>query len=293
MPLNRREFIVTSSLAATAGALRPASLFGQQAPAQAPAAPVVPTFEAVRGNVGTFTARGGTMGWYIAPTACCHRQSPRTRAQMFLDGLKPRPRKIDIFSTRIITATILAATRPGRLYQDGGARERTGLQKKQAAAAKSEDAQAHPDETQGPGGQRGQGLSRPATTDSGTPAATSPCLRVANVVHMGFDVATAPRVDRPSGASIKNWIVLLDRSPRLRRRYRLHLRHAKVDAGEGLARRPARSGTTTAVLDYVQKGFQQASPRRMRRRCHHCPPRSRIQREPDGYLQMAYEVDRA
>ena len=61
MQQNRREFIVTSSLAVAAGAWSPVRLFGQQPPAAAAQPPTVPMFTALRRNVGTFTARGGTM----------------------------------------------------------------------------------------------------------------------------------------------------------------------------------------------------------------------------------------
>ena len=93
---NRREFIVTSSLAVAAGTFLPERLFGQQAPAQPP---TVPMFASVRRNVGTFTARGGTMGWLIGPDAVVVIDSQfADTSKMFLEGFKPMTggRKIDL-----------------------------------------------------------------------------------------------------------------------------------------------------------------------------------------------------
>ena len=60
--IDRRRFLVTSSAAIAAGALRPWPL-----PAQTPAPNGA--FEALRGGVGIFTLRGGTIGWLVAPDA--------------------------------------------------------------------------------------------------------------------------------------------------------------------------------------------------------------------------------
>src|SRR5215468_10250614 len=145
MQQNRREFIVTSSLAVAAGAIGPVRLFGQQAPA------AVPVFTPLRRNIGTFTARGGTMGWMVTQDAVLVIDSQfADTAQMFLDGLKTRtPRKIDLLINThhhpdhtggnkvlrpMVTKIVAHANVPG-------------LQKKQAAAAKTEDAQAYADET--------------------------------------------------------------------------------------------------------------------------------------------------
>ena len=99
MNANRREFIVTSSLAVAAGALVPERLFGQQAPPAAPQPPTVPMFASLRRNVGTFTARGGTMGWLVAPDAIVVIDSQfADTSKMFLEGFKPMSggRKIDL-----------------------------------------------------------------------------------------------------------------------------------------------------------------------------------------------------
>ena len=75
MRFNRREFVLTSSSALAAGVFGPSMLFAQQA---APAPPTVPVFAPLRRNVGTFSARGGTMGWLVvAPGRAGDRQPVR------------------------------------------------------------------------------------------------------------------------------------------------------------------------------------------------------------------------
>src|SRR4051812_14331025 len=149
MTFSRREFMVTSSLAVTAGTLRHVSVFGQ-APAQTPP-PAVPVFETLRGNVGTFTARGGTIGWLVAPDAALiiDTQFPDT-AQMLLDGLKSRTsRKIDLLISTHHHADHTGGNkvvRPSVTKIVAHANE-PELQKKQAIAAKNEDVQVYPDET--------------------------------------------------------------------------------------------------------------------------------------------------
>ena len=110
MNWNRREFIAVSSLAAASGVFAAPEVFGlqqsqtpsPQTPSSQPAAPppvVTPKFDSLRRNVGTFSARGGTIGWLITPEAFVVVDSQfADTAQMFLDGSKQRtPRqKIDL-----------------------------------------------------------------------------------------------------------------------------------------------------------------------------------------------------
>lgn len=72
--MNRREFIVRSSLLASAGLLARSSFAADSAaaaapttvPVKTPAGPVAkwtPEFKPLRRSVGLFTGRGGTIGW--------------------------------------------------------------------------------------------------------------------------------------------------------------------------------------------------------------------------------------
>ena len=62
MRSSRREFLTGSTSALVAGAFAPALVRGWQQPQQSPPLPV---FTDVRRNVGTFTMRGGTIGYLI------------------------------------------------------------------------------------------------------------------------------------------------------------------------------------------------------------------------------------
>ncbi|MQA29194.1 MAG: MBL fold metallo-hydrolase [Luteitalea sp.] len=297
MPLSRREFIVTSSLAVTAGALRPASLLGQQTPAP----PVVPTFEALRSNVGTFTARGGTIGWFVGPDAVVvvDSQFPDT-AQMFLDGLKSRTqRKIDVF---INTHHHGDHTGGNKLLRSSAIKmvaheNEPGLQKKQAAAAKTEDAQAYPDETFKDSWKANVG-NEVVTAKYYGPGHTSGDVAVfferANVVHMGDLMFSNrhPRVDRPSGASIKNWIALLDQVTKEHGADTIYIfGHAKA----GMPVKGSRADLLgfrdyfTALLDYVQKGISAGKSADEITKVAALPGFTGFEGVPTGTLQMAYE----
>lgn len=297
MSLSRREFIATSSLALTAGALRPASLLGQQTPA----APIVPTFDAVRGNVGTFTARGGTIGWYVAPDAVViiDSQFPDT-AQMLLDGLKARTaRKIDVFINTHHHRDHTGGNkvlRPSVVKMVAHENE-PALQKKQAIAAKAEDAQAYPDETFKDSWKVNVGP-EVVTAKYYGPGHTSGDIAVfferANVVHMGDLMFSNrhPRVDRPSGASIKNWIVLLDSVTKEHGADTIYIfGHAKV----GMPVKGTHADLLgfrdyfTAVLDYVQKGISGGKSADEITKVTAVPGFAGFEGNPTGTLQMAYE----
>src|SRR5690349_2028645 len=151
MDSNRREFILRSSMAVAAGALLPRPLFAQ-APAAAPQPPTVPMFASLRRNVGTFTARGGTMGWLVGPDAVVVIDSQfADTSKMFLDGFKPMigGRKIDLL---INTHHHPDHTGGNKVLQPSVVKivaqeNASGLQRKQAAAQKSEDQQAYADTT--------------------------------------------------------------------------------------------------------------------------------------------------
>ena len=264
---NRREFIVRSSLAVAAGALVPGRLFGQAPAAQQP--PTVPVFASLRRNVGTFTARGGTMGWLVGPDAVVVIDSQfADTSKMFLEGFKPMigGRKIDLL---INTHHHPDHTGGNKVLQPSVVKmvaqeNAPGLQRKQAATQKSEDQQAYADTTYktdwkvdlgsevvsahhyGPGHTGGDGVIY---------------FQKANIVHMGdlMSHQRHPRVDRPSGASIRNWLVTLEKVVKDHNADTLYIfGHSKVGApvtgpkGDLLALRDYFS----AMLDDVQKGIK-------------------------------------
>jgi glyoxylase-like metal-dependent hydrolase (beta-lactamase superfamily II) len=300
MSLTRREFIVTSSLAVTAGALRPAGLFGQQAPAN-PAPPAVPVFEVVRGSVGTFTARGGTIGWYVAPDAvlAIDSQFPDT-AQMFLDGLKTRTqRKIDVFINTHHHGDHTGGNKVLRPFVTKmiAHENEPALQKKQAVAAKNEDAQAYPDETFKDAWKTNVGNEVVIAKYYG-PGHTSGDILVffqnANVVHMGDLMFSTrhPRVDRPSGASIKNWIATLEK---VTKEYAADTRYIFGHAKMGMAVTGTQKDLLgfrdyfAGLLDYVQKGIAAGKSADEITKVASLPKFEGFEGNPTGTIQAAYD----
>jgi glyoxylase-like metal-dependent hydrolase (beta-lactamase superfamily II) len=219
MYLDRREFVVLSALG-FAGTLGGRSLFAQ-APAGAPAqAPTVPEFKDVRRNVGVFTARGGTIGYLVTADAVIVVDSQfADTAPMFLDGLKPKTtRKIDLLinshhhpdhtgGNKVMQPNV------GKIVAHVNV---PGLQKKQAAQQKSEANQAYADTTFDKDWKTSLGKETVSARYYG-PAHTSGDIAItfesANVVHLGdlMSFQRNPRADRPAGASVPNWIPVLER----------------------------------------------------------------------------------
>jgi len=267
MPSNRREFIVRSSLGLAACALAPARLLGQQPAPAAAQPPSVPVFTPLRRNVGTFTARGGTMGWLVTSDAVLVIDSQfADTAPMFLEGLKTRTtRRIDLL---INTHHHPDHTGGNKVLQPMVAKivaheNVPGLQRKQAAAQKSEDAQAYADTTFKDGWKTDLGNEIVSTRYYG-PGHTSGDAVIffqrANVVHMGdlMSHQRHPRVDRPAGASIRNWLVTLEKVVKDHTADTIYIfGHSKAGApvtgprGDLMALRDYFS----AMLDYVQKGI--------------------------------------
>ncbi|HEY7191220.1 MAG TPA: MBL fold metallo-hydrolase [Vicinamibacterales bacterium] len=265
---NRREFILRSSLAVAAGALGSTRLFGQQAPAAAAQPPTVPVFTPIRRNIGTFTARGGTMGWLVTPDAVLVVDSQfADTAQMFLDGLKTRtPRKIDLLLNTHHHPDHTGGNKVLRpMVTKIVAHENVpGLQKKQAAAAKTEDAQAYADETFKDGWKVDIGKEKVSTRYYG-PGHTSGdaviFFQEANIVHMGdlMSHQRHPRVDRPAGASIRNWLVSLEKVTKDHNNDTIYIfGHSKVGAPVTGPKQDllALRDYFSAMLDYVQKGIK-------------------------------------
>jgi glyoxylase-like metal-dependent hydrolase (beta-lactamase superfamily II) len=264
MPVSRRDFVATSSLAVAAGLFGRGQLFAQQpAPAQPP---TVPAFAPIRRNVGTFTARGGTMGWLITPDAVLVIDSQfADTSQMFLEGMKSRTtRKFDLLvnshhhpdhtgGNQVLRPNV------GKIVAHANV---PGLQRKQAAAAKSEAAQAYADETFTDTWKTTIGNEVVSAKYYG-PGHTSGDAVItferANIVHMGdlMSHQRHPRVDRPSGAAIKNWLVTLETVTKAHDNDTVYIfGHSKVGLPVTGSRRDvlALRDYFTALLDYVQKG---------------------------------------
>ncbi len=261
MPWNRREFLTASSLVlAGAGCARPAS-------AQAP--PIAGTFREVRGGVGVFLGRGGTIGWVIAPDAVVlvDSQFPDAAA-VCLDGLKTRTtRSIDaLINThhhgdhtggnavfRPATRTIVAHERA------------VELQRRQADAAGATQAPpvAYADTTFGDRWRQSFGRVTMSAAHHGaahTGGDVVVLFEGANVAHMGDLVYNRrhPNIDLPAGASMRNWVRVLEATTAdLEADTRYIVGHAAEgqDVVVGRADVLYFRDYLSAVLDHVQKSI--------------------------------------
>jgi cyclase len=212
--MDRREFVITSTAALVATAFRHHPLLAYQQ------APPAPTFTPIRRDVGHFTARGGTIGWMVNKEAvvAIDTQYANT-AQMCLDGLKERAsgRAIDItFNTHHHgdhtggNAIFKAASK--RMVAHARAVE---LMKQTVSAQPDVPPPAVADrtftetwsETLG-----GETITAKHYGPGHTGGDAVIHFQRANVVHMGdlLFVELHPRVDRPAGASIQNWMKTLE-----------------------------------------------------------------------------------
>jgi cyclase len=215
--MDRRNFMILSTAAVALHPFR--ALLGAQTPQPQTPPPPSPKFESIRRNVSYFTARGGTIGWLDnkASLITVDTQFPDT-AKLFLEGLKLGDRKIDVaFNT----------------HHHGDHTNGNGLFK--AAAKKLVAHQRVPELQKMVAAQPPANPSNPppapvfadATFDKtwsekfGDETVTARhygpghtggdaivIFEGAQVVHMGdlYFNELHPRVDRPGGASIQNWI---------------------------------------------------------------------------------------
>jgi cyclase len=274
MKLDRRQFIVLSSGALTVAPItRLLAQPPQQPTPQAgapPAAqpPITPAFADVRRNIGIFTARGGTIGWLINKDAVVvvDTQYPDT-AKLCVDGLKGKTggRGVDlVFNThhhadhtggnavfRPETKKIVAQARVPELQKQVASTTPNAAPPVVADATFEKSwSEKVGDETitayfNGPGHTGGDGILH---------------FERGHIVHMGdlLFYQFHPRVDRPSGASIQNWITILEKVAKDMPGDTIYIAgHAKT----GLAPTTDRKGVLRfrdyfdAVLQTVRKGI--------------------------------------
>jgi cyclase len=232
MTFTRRHFLVSSSAALAAGVFRPIDVFGRQGQA-----PVTPVFREIRRNTGVWTARGGTIGWLVndAGAIAVDSQFPDT-AQLCVERLLQESGKGEI-AALINTHHHGDHTggngvfRPKTTRIIGHANVPKYMQATYDAAMARRATQDPPPDTPPPAAPAvpdrtfthtwgiEHGNERVQITHYG-PAHTGGDAVVhferANVAHMGdlmFNRAH-PVIDRVNGASIANWIVVLERLAR-------------------------------------------------------------------------------
>jgi cyclase len=224
--MNRRTFLHRSALAASAALLSRARVNAQPAPAYPPAAPTpappptVTTFTPLRRGVGIFTGRGGTIGWLVNAdaVAAVDAQFPDTAAK-FLSDLPGRSgREFDV----VINTHHHGDHTAGNVVLKPAAKRIVAhvnvpeLQRLRAEQAKNLDQQVYADLTFADSWRTELGDETVQARHFG-PAHTKGDIIVtfekANVVHMGDLMFNRvyPVIDRPGGASIRAWIVLLEK----------------------------------------------------------------------------------
>jgi cyclase len=262
---DRRRFITTSSLALAGTALTRAPLFGQT-PAQGPP-PAVTKFEDIRRNVGIFTGRGGTIGWLATPAGAVavDAQFPDT-AEICVKGLQEKSAKgIELLinthyhgdhtggnpAFRSAVKKIVQQERCAKLHKDTTAKAGTEAQQAYADLTFGESWSQEIGDEKVWGNFYGAG-------HTGGDAVIF--FERANVVHMGDLMFNRlhPRIDRPSGASIKSWINVLERVAKRHANATFIFGHAKPGSP---VTGPAKEllylrDYFTAALDHTRKGIK-------------------------------------
>jgi cyclase len=229
MTITRRRFIGASSAALAAGAFTRFELL-----AQPPQQPVTPVFEAIRRNVGFWTARGGTIGWLVNPegAVAVDSQFPDT-AQLCVERLLKESGKAEIAALinthhhgdhtggngvfREKTKQIIGHANVPKYMQ--ATYEQAMARRKQQDPAPTTPAPGEPvvpDRTFTDTWSFEHGNERVTARHYG-PAHTGGDAVIhferANVAHMGDLMFNRlhPVIDRANGASIQGWIGVLER----------------------------------------------------------------------------------
>jgi glyoxylase-like metal-dependent hydrolase (beta-lactamase superfamily II) len=216
--MNRRNFLVLST---TAVALHPFRALVGARTAQPQAAPPAPKFESIRRNVNYFSLRGGTIGWVSnsGGLVTVDTQYPDT-AKIFLEGLKERAgdRKIDVaFNTHHHgdhvggNGAFKAAAKRLVAHQRVPELQKMVAAQPPANPSNPPPAPVFPDATFDKTWSETFGDETVTAKHYGPGHTGGDAIIIferAQVVHMGdlYFNELHPRVDRPGGASIQNWI---------------------------------------------------------------------------------------
>ena len=260
---DRRQFLTSASFAVAGVALARVPLLGQ---AGQPQTPPPTTFTDIRRNVGFFTGQGGTIGWLAndAGAVAVDAQFPAT-AKACVEGLQKKAAKgIQLLinthyhgdhtagntAFRPAVKTIVQQERCAKLHRDTTEKAGTSAQ------------QAYADVTFGESWSQDLGDEKVWAYYYGPGHTGGDAVIVferANVVHMGDLMFNRlhPRVDGPGGASMKNWISVLERVAKRHADATFIFGHAKQ--GQPVTG-PAKEllyfrDYLSAALQHVQKGI--------------------------------------
>jgi glyoxylase-like metal-dependent hydrolase (beta-lactamase superfamily II) len=257
--MDRRQFLINSSLLAAGAAMPFNNIFAK---AQG-------DFTILRRNVGYFTERGGTIGWLAADDGMViiDSQYPQT-AKNCLNGLKDRSNHpLDLL---VNTHHHGDHTSGNSTFQEVAekmvAHENVpGLMKKANEQANGEGNMAYPTTTYSDRWSMDVGDETVHATYYGrghTSGDSVVYFENANVVHMGDLVFNRmnPYTDRPAGASMQNWIEILNTVADEYPADAMYIfGHGNPEYGvtgdkEGLV---VMADYLSGILDYVQKGIEQ------------------------------------
>lgn len=263
--MNRRQFLLRSALMGAAATLPVSKFFalGQES-----------TFKTLRRNVGTFTSRGGTIGWLVneGGIVVIDSQFPES-AENCISGLEEK-REV-AFEMLINTHHHGDHTAGNPVFKEKVERivAHQNVPDLQRAAAESRgqealDSQVYPDTTYEESWSEEVGDETIHLTHYGpahTGGDTVVYFEKANVAHMGdliFNRAH-PFIDRGAGANISNWIITLNKTAEELPADAMYIfGHGNTDYGitgtkEDLA---AKVDFFEALLDYTQKGIDAGKP---------------------------------
>jgi len=257
--MNRRTFLASTSAALAAGTLR-----AWPALAQAGTPKPQTKFTDLRRGTGLFTGRGGTIGWLVTDEGAVvvDSQFPGT-AEACVEGIKSRSRRgIHVLINTHHHGDHTAGNkvfRPAAKFIVAHANS-AEWQRMVAEQAKTGAEQAYPDQTFPNVWQLKIGGERVVATYYGfahTSGDVAVAFESANVVHMGDLMFNRfhPYIDREAGASIANWITVLERVPREHNAETTYIfGHGKDGAVTGSRADLMRfRDYLTALLDYTRK----------------------------------------
>lgn len=281
--MNRRDFLVRSSFFTAAGLMARSVASSAEAPASAPAAPkpamaaaaapTVTEFRPLRGDVGLFTGRGGSIGWLANKNAlvAVDTQFPDTAAT-FAMGLPGRNNRTFDFVLNThhhgdhtggnpvlkpIAKTIVAHANVPK------------LQFAAAEKANTLDKQVYADATFPEVWRREIGGEVVTAQYHGTGHTSGDVIILfekANVVHMGDLMFNRiyPAIDRGAGASIKHWIVVLEEAVKTYPADAIYIcGHGSTQFGPTCKRGDLLTlrDYFTGLLDYTQKKIAAGEPK--------------------------------
>lgn len=257
--MDRRQFLLRSTLLA-AGAALPFKEILAHPPGE---------FKPMRRGVGYFTERGGTIGWLASPEAMVviDSQYPET-AKHCLNGLRDRTgHSLDL----LINTHHHGDHTSGNPVFRGVAEKMVAhenvpkLMKKANRESEGEGNIAYPSTIYSKSWKMDVGDETVHAKYYGrghTSGDSVIYFEKANIVHMGDLVFNRmnPYTDRPAGASIRNWITILDRvAGEYPADARYIFGHGKPEAGVtgGKEDLGVMRNYLSAIVEYVQKGIEQ------------------------------------